>query len=100
MKKIMQGILSKLRDKRAFTLVEMILVLFIVGVLMLLVIPNLSDQRANIETQGNEAFLQTIDSQTALYETIEGGTPTNQQLLEEGYITQEQFAKLQNLNAE
>ena len=44
MKKVLVKFIQKCRRKKGFTLIEMVLVLFIVAALLLLIIPNMSKQ--------------------------------------------------------
>lgn len=56
----------RLSDK-GFTLIEMVIVLFVISVIMLLVIPNLSKSKKSIDTTGNEAFVTVVQTQLDLY---------------------------------
>ena len=55
----MKKIWKKLRKKsvEAFTLVEMLIVLLIIGVLMLLFVPNLSKQKDVVHEKGDAAVV-------------------------------------------
>ena len=45
----------------------MVIVLFVISVIMLLVIPNLSKSKKSIDTTGNEAFVTVVQTQLDLY---------------------------------
>lgn len=53
---------------KAFTLVEMLVVLLIISVLMLLFVPNLTKQKDAITKSGNAAVVKVVESQAELYE--------------------------------
>ena len=53
---------------KAFTLVEMLVVLLIISVLMLLFVPNLTKQKDTISESGNAAVVKVVESQAELYE--------------------------------
>ena len=85
----MKNRLAKWRRKtvRGFTLVEMLIVLFIISVLMLLFVPNLSNQKDAVREKGNK---EVVESQLSLYELKEGEKPSIEQLVKAGYITDDQ----------
>ena len=70
----MKKLWKKLRKKsvEAFTLVEMLIVLLIIGVLMLLFVPNLSKQKEAIHEKGDAAVVKVVESQKELYEVKTG----------------------------
>lgn len=76
--------------KKAFTLVEMLVVLGIISVLLLLFVPNLSKQKDAVKEKGNEAIVKVVESQSELYELKYNKKPTVAELVDEQYITQEQ----------
>ncbi|WP_423216908.1 competence type IV pilus major pilin ComGC [Streptococcus equinus] len=88
----MKKIWKKLRKKsvEAFTLVEMLIVLLIIGVLMLLFVPNLSKQKEAIHEKGDAAVVKVVESQKELYEVKTGKEATIKDLVKEGYISQQQ----------
>ncbi|EOI03078.1 prepilin-type N-terminal cleavage/methylation domain-containing protein [Enterococcus moraviensis ATCC BAA-383] len=79
-----------------FTLLEMLVVLLIISVLILLFVPNLSKHKEGVDKKGNEAIVKIIETQIDLYAMEKNQTPTVDQLLQEKYITQEQYDKYQN----
>ncbi|MGY3724424.1 competence protein ComGC [Granulicatella balaenopterae] len=60
--------------KRGFTLVEMLVVLFVIGLLTLLLIPNLSSQREKAIEKTDSAIIRVVEDQYQLYLLNEGGT--------------------------
>ena len=69
--------MKKINNKKGFTLIEMVLVLFIISVLMLLIIPNLSGKKNAIEAQGNEALQTVVQAQADMYELDTGVEASN-----------------------
>ncbi|HHU65070.1 MULTISPECIES: competence type IV pilus major pilin ComGC [Streptococcus] len=88
----MKKLWKKLRKKsvEAFTLVEMLIVLLIIGVLMLLFVPNLSKQKEAIHEKGDAAVVKVVESQMDLYEVKTGDRPSVDDLVDNNYITSEQ----------
>ena len=71
---------------RAFTLIEMLVVLLII----LLFVPNLSKQKDSVKETGNAAVVKVVDSQAELYEMKNNKTASLAALVSEGQITQKQ----------
>jgi len=81
--------------RKAFTLIEMVIVLFIISLLLLIMIPNLAAQRKNADTRSEEAFRTTIRTQKELYEdNHDGKIPSLADLENDGYITEKQSKKI------
>ena len=81
--------LKKLRVK-AFTLVEMLIVLLIISVLMLLFVPNLTKQKEAVSDTGNAAVVKVVESQAELYELKNTEQATLSKLVAAGNISQKQ----------
>ncbi|HEM2793203.1 TPA: prepilin-type N-terminal cleavage/methylation domain-containing protein [Streptococcus suis] len=82
--------------KKAFTLVEMLVVLGIISLLLLIFVPNLSQQKDAIQKKGNAAVVKVVESQMELYELEHDKEATVEDLQADGYITEkqaEQYAK-------
>lgn len=58
---------SQSKNKSAFTLIEMAVVLFIISLLILLIVPNLSKQRTHADKVNTEALQTELNSQAQLY---------------------------------
>lgn len=80
----------KVKTVKAFTLIEMLMVLVIIAVLMLLFVPNLTKQKAQVEKTGNAAVVKVVESQAELYEMNKNQKATLSTLQSEGYITDKQ----------
>ncbi|HEL9643308.1 TPA: prepilin-type N-terminal cleavage/methylation domain-containing protein [Streptococcus suis] len=79
----------KLKNK-AFTLVEMLVVLGIISLLLLLFVPNLSQQKDAIQKKGDAAVVKVVESQMELYELEHDTEATVAELQAKGYITEKQ----------
>ena len=53
----MEKIKQKLKEKKAFTLIEMLIVLFIIAILLILIIPNITK---NIDTAKDNTNVQEL----------------------------------------
>lgn len=80
-----------MKQKRGFTLVEMLFVISIVMVLMLLVIPTVTKKTDGIKEKGCEALVDVINAQIQLFEINEGYLPGSvSELVSKGYIEDKQ----------
>ena len=78
---------------KAFTLVEMLVVLLIISVLMLLFVPNLTKQKDAVSDTGNAAVVKVVESQAELYELKNvNEKATLGKLVADGRITDKQVA--------
>ncbi|MGT2827834.1 competence type IV pilus major pilin ComGC [Streptococcus himalayensis] len=85
---------------KAFTLVEMLVVLLIISVLMLLFVPNLTQQKDLVAEKGNAAVVKVVESQAELYELNHPGeTATLGKLKEQGQISDNQVKSYQKVIA-
>ncbi|MFM0772141.1 competence type IV pilus major pilin ComGC [Streptococcus suis] len=75
---------------KAFTLVEMLVVLGIISLLLLIFVPNLSKQKDAIQKKGNAAVIKVVESQMELYELEHDKEATVEDLQKAGYITPKQ----------
>ncbi|WP_233554935.1 competence type IV pilus major pilin ComGC [Atopobacter sp. AH10] len=83
--------------KRGFTLLEMVIVMFVVGILMLLFIPNLSAQRARIAKKGDAALTKVFETQKEVYllENTSTDAVTPEVLFKAKLITEDQKKKME-----
>ena len=75
---------------KAFTLVEMLVVLFIISVLLLLFVPNLTKQKEAVNDKGKAAVVEVVESQAELYSLDKNEDATLSKLQDDGRITEEQ----------
>ena len=81
------------KKKKGFTLIELLVCLFIIGLMMLLIIPNIAQQRKTAQDKSDEAIVNVIKTQRQSY-MLEHNTkviPTEDELLKENYINQNQL---------
>lgn len=75
---------------KAFTLVEMLVVLLIISILLLLFVPNLSKQKDAVKETGNAAVVKVVEGQAELHALNHSGDASLSQLVSDGAITQDQ----------
>lgn len=84
-------IFKTLFNKKAFTLIERLLVLLIISLLLILIIPNIAKQTAHIQTTGCDAQVKMVNSQIEAYTLKHNRNPnTIQDLISEGFIKENQ----------
>lgn len=83
------------KTKKAFTLIEMVVVLFIISLLLLVMIPNLGAQKSNADAKSEDAFKATLQTEVDMYAADKGvSTSTTWDVLKSrDYITQKQYDK-------
>lgn len=80
-----------IKNERAFTLIEMLIVLLIISVLIILIVPNLGGRSAEVNDKGCEALITVVQTQVDAYYVENKGYPSNlNQLVTEGYIKDDQ----------
>jgi len=80
------------KQEKAFTLVEMLIVLLIISVLILLIVPNLTNKSKNIHQKGCSALVSLVESQVVSFKLDRGRLPNDlTELVEEKYIKSEQL---------
>lgn len=80
-------------NRKGFTLIEMTIVLFIISLLILIIIPNLSNQRKHAKEIHTSAMVSVIQSQIDAYgNDFPKDTQINYgELKEKGYLTDKQI---------
>lgn len=73
-------------NNEGFTLLEMLMVVFIIATLLILTIPNITKHKDGVEDTTCEAYADMVQTQIAAYELVEGDTPSMSQLISGGYI--------------
>ena len=80
-----------LKNKKGFTMIEMIIVITIIALLLLLIIPNINEKQKMINLKGCEALKETINSQIYLYELKHDKMPKSiNDLIKDGFIEKKQ----------
>ena len=67
----MENIMKKFKNKDGFTLIEMLIVLFIIAILLILIIPNITKNIDTAKDKSSEAYEKTVQSQVTAYEINE-----------------------------
>ncbi len=83
---------------KAFTLVEMAIVIFIISLLILIIMPNVAKQRSNAEKVNTQALQAELDTQAQLYADEKGTEMENvatTDLEKAGYLTAKQVAAIE-----
>ena len=88
----MKKLIMKLKEAKikAFTLVEMLIVLLIISVLLLLFVPNLTKQKNAVNDKGKAAVVKVVESQAELYSLDKNEEASLSKLEADGRITAEQ----------
>lgn len=84
---------KKTKKYQGFTLLEMLVVLLVIGVLVLLFVPNITKQKEGINTKGEQSLTKVVEAQVELFEMNEQGTVSYDALQAKGYLTEEQVKK-------
>ncbi len=89
----------KMKTKKiGFTLIELLVCLFIIGLMMLLIIPNIAQQREAAQKKSDEAIVNVIKTQQQAY-MLDNNTkekPDVQTLRAKDYITEDQKKAYEN----
>ena len=90
----------RLKRQDNFTLIEATIVLFIIGLLMLLILPNLTSQREQALKTHKKAMVHTVQTQVDLYQNDhpEAKNVTLTDLLSGHYLTEQQANKINDLH--
>lgn len=91
-------LLKRQQPRNAFTLIEMSLVLLIIALLLLIMIPNIAQQKNKASAQIDQAFIKNMETQTTLYQTSESANVSWDALEKSGYISSDQRQKAESLN--
>ncbi|MBD8003560.1 competence type IV pilus major pilin ComGC [Bacillus norwichensis] len=78
-----------IRNEKAFTLVEMMVVLLVITILLLIALPNITKHSSNINEKGCDGLRQMLQGQVEAYRMDKREIPTVQQLKTEGYLKNE-----------
>jgi len=85
--------------RKGFTLIEMVVVLFIISLLMLIMVPNIVAQKDHANAKSEEAFKTTLTTQAELYleNHPNSKTVSAADLQKENYITTAQAKRAQKI---
>ncbi|SDY55167.1 competence protein ComGC [Evansella caseinilytica] len=87
MKKIFYLLRKEVKNKRGFTLLEMMIVIVIISILLLIAVPNLAKNKDMANEKGCEATIELLRAQKTAYEIETGNTLTDlETLLAQKYV--------------
>lgn len=75
-----------LKNEKAFTLIEMMIVLLIISVLILIAIPNVTKHSNSIDEKGCNAYVAMVQGQVEAFKMDEKKIPTISELATDGYL--------------
>ncbi|MGF9975234.1 competence type IV pilus major pilin ComGC [Viridibacillus arvi] len=79
-----------LKQQKGFTLIEMLIVLFIITVLILIAIPNVTKHFSTVDDKGCKAYVTMVQGQVEAYRIDEKKYPTTIEMLEDAkYLKQD-----------
>ncbi|MBC5637200.1 prepilin-type N-terminal cleavage/methylation domain-containing protein [Ornithinibacillus sp. BX22] len=79
------------KNQKAFTLIEMLVVLMIVSVLMILIIPNLGNKSQEAQGKGCDALVSVVQAQIDTFYLDSHTFPASlNELVNKGYIRENQ----------
>lgn len=83
-----------MKKQPAFTLLEMSIVLFIISLLILIILPNLAQQRQNANRIHRDAMVSVVQTQVDAYENETGASNVSlEQLRRHDYLTAAQVQR-------
>ncbi|GAA0435978.1 MAG: competence type IV pilus major pilin ComGC [Bacillota bacterium] len=77
-------------DNKGFTLIEMLIVLMIISVLIILIVPNLSEKSKDVNSKGCKALVAVVQAQVDTVYAESGIYPTSLDAMVPKYIKEEQ----------
>jgi competence protein ComGC len=85
----------KQNKRKGFTLIEVVTTVFIIGLLVLLVLPNVNQVRAFAERKQQTALVQTVQTQVDLYQNENGNSPASlKDLADKEYLSEGQMVQI------
>lgn len=75
-------------NNKGFTLLEMLMVIFIIALLLLLTIPNITKHKDNVSETTCKAYADMAQTQAQAYELAKGDPPASiKDMVNEGYLS-------------
>jgi competence protein ComGC len=75
-----------MKNQKGFTLIEMLIVLFIISILILITVPNIMKHMNTIDDKGCKAYVQMVQGQVESYRMEYKTIPTLDDLVEKEYL--------------
>lgn len=86
------------KNKKGFTLIEMVIVLFIIALLLLIVILNANKAQDKAQEKADAAVVKTYETEEALYKMDKNvDAVVANTLVQEDYLTQDQVTAYQRV---
>ncbi|WP_427813073.1 competence type IV pilus major pilin ComGC [Enterococcus sp. 22-H-5-01] len=82
-----------------FTLLEMLVVLFIISLLLLLFVPQLAKQKDSATKKSDEAIAKVVETQMDVFELEHKKVPTEKELIDLQYVKKEQYEAYERYKA-
>ncbi|MBA9025410.1 competence type IV pilus major pilin ComGC [Peribacillus huizhouensis] len=74
-------------NEKGFTLIEMLIVLFVISILLIITIPNILKNQNSIQSKGCDAYVKMAQSQVQAYQIDHNTLPNSlAELKDEGYL--------------
>ncbi|MBO1308194.1 prepilin-type N-terminal cleavage/methylation domain-containing protein [Enterococcus sp. 669A] len=89
----------KKKKWKAFTLLEMMVVLFVISILLLLFVPGIMNQKKSAEKKSDDSIVKVVETQMDVFELDHDKQPSLDELESKGYITEKQretYEKIKN----
>ncbi len=85
-------IVKIIQNNRAFTLIEMVIVLLVISILLVVSLPNISKQSSVINSKGCQAFQQMVQAQVESYRMSMKSVPESmEELQKSGYLREDEL---------
>lgn len=76
-----------IKNEKAFTMIEMMIVLLVISILILIALPNVTKNSKTIDDKGCDAYVKMVQGQVEAYKLDKKTLPTSiQQLSEDQYL--------------
>lgn len=84
-----ENVMKCLKSEKGFTLIEMLIVLFVISILMIIMIPNITKNQSGIQSKGCEAFVKMVQGQVQAFEIDHNKWPASIDELKTGEYVSE-----------
>ncbi|KIL44387.1 competence type IV pilus major pilin ComGC [Jeotgalibacillus soli] len=89
---MIRKMINLVKSNRGFTLIEMVIVLLVISVLLIVSLPNISQQSSEINAKGCLAFQQMVQGQVESYRMANNAVPASVETLQtQGYLRQNEI---------
>ncbi|MED4453505.1 competence type IV pilus major pilin ComGC [Metabacillus fastidiosus] len=78
--------MPNMKNEKGFTLIEMLVVLFVITILLLMTIPNVTKHNKNIQTKGCNGLVNMVQAQVSAFQMDHNKLPTINDLVTNKYL--------------